>query len=235
MRSAGALWNVRWTRSWLSICPRVAVYWARECKMFRSTVPGLDVIRWADDKNLTYEKAQALGLPTPRRYSPTSINAVPELECVFPVILKPATHLGATRFHLAKAWIAADRTELLSRYNDALACVEPTDIIIQEMIPGTGSSQFSYAGVWHEGKAVAGLVATRSRQYPIDAGYTSTFVEIVSNPAVEAAATLFLQAIGYSGLVEIEFKYDCRDDRYKILDVNTRLWTWVALGASAGL
>jgi len=34
-------------------------------KVFRSTVPGLDVIRWADDKNLTYEKAQALGLPTP--------------------------------------------------------------------------------------------------------------------------------------------------------------------------
>jgi predicted ATP-grasp superfamily ATP-dependent carboligase len=35
--------------------------------------------------------------------------------------------------------------------------------------------------------------------------------------------------------VEVEFKYDARDDRYKLLDVNARVWTWAALGAAAGL
>jgi predicted ATP-grasp superfamily ATP-dependent carboligase len=35
--------------------------------------------------------------------------------------------------------------------------------------------------------------------------------------------------------VEIEFKYDAREDRYKILDVNARTWTWNALGQRAGV
>src|SRR4029077_12294745 len=34
---------------------------------------------------------------------------------------------------------------------------------------------------------------------------------------------------------EVEFKYDQRDGCYKILDVNTRSWTWCALGAVAGV
>jgi predicted ATP-grasp superfamily ATP-dependent carboligase len=45
----------------------------------------------------------------------------------------------------------------------------------------------------------------------------------------------FLSSLDFSGLVEIEFKYDARDDAYKILDVNARAWTWLALGAAAGI
>jgi len=35
--------------------------------------------------------------------------------------------------------------------------------------------------------------------------------------------------------VEIEFKYDRRDRRYKLLDVNGRFWTWHSLGQLAGI
>jgi D-aspartate ligase len=52
---------------------------------------------------------------------------------------------------------------------------------------------------------------------------------------VEAAACRFLRSIGYSGIAEVEFKYDARDGRYKILDVNARAWTWIALGHVAGV
>ena len=45
----------------------------------------------------------------------------------------------------------------------------------------------------------------------------------------------FLKSIDYSGLVEIEFKYDARDGKYKILDVNPRVWTWNAIGERAGV
>jgi len=45
----------------------------------------------------------------------------------------------------------------------------------------------------------------------------------------------FLGSLNYSGLVEIEFKYDARDGRYKILDVNARTWTWIGLGGAAGV
>src|SRR5689334_23448558 len=44
-----------------------------------------------------------------------------------------------------------------------------------------------------------------------------------------------LSAIGYTGLVEVEYKFDVRDRRYKLLDINPRLWTWSALGSRAGV
>jgi D-aspartate ligase len=105
----------------------------------------------------------------------------------------------------------------------------------QELVPGGGETQFSYAAVWSDGKAVASLTARRTRQYPVDFGFTSTFVETVDVPPVEEGACRFLAALRYSGLVEIEFKYDARDSRYKLLDFNPRPWTWIALGAAAGV
>jgi len=78
-------------------------------------------------------------------------------------------------------------------------------------------------------------VATRTRQFPINVGYTSTFVEGVDNPAVAEAATRWLSALNFSGAVEVEFKFDARDGAYKILDVNPRLWAWVGIGESAGI
>jgi predicted ATP-grasp superfamily ATP-dependent carboligase len=41
--------------------------------------------------------------------------------------------------------------------------------------------------------------------------------------------------LNYSGIVELEFKYDHRDDSLKLLDFNARAWTWIALGAIAGV
>jgi len=89
--------------------------------------------------------------------------------------------------------------------------------------------------VFDRGQPVAALVARRTRQYPIDFGYTSTFVETIERDEVDEAARRFLAALEFSGLAEVEFKYDARDQRYKLLDVNARVWTWAALGGAAGL
>jgi predicted ATP-grasp superfamily ATP-dependent carboligase len=66
-------------------------------------------------------------------------------------------------------------------------------------------------------------------------GHSSSFVETVDAPEVERDARRLLEAIGYTGLVEVEFKRDPRSGEYKVLDVNPRLWTWFALGARAGV
>jgi predicted ATP-grasp superfamily ATP-dependent carboligase len=60
-------------------------------------------------------------------------------------------------------------------------------------------------------------------------------VQSIEAPEVEELACRFLKATGYSGLVELEFKYDTRDRRYKLLDVNARTWAWLSLGNRAGV
>jgi D-aspartate ligase len=138
-------------------------------------------------------------------------------------------------FTQAKAWRCDDHASLLARYREAAALVGHHGVVLQELIPGNGTSQFSYAGVWNRGSPVASLVARRTRQFPIDFGYTSTYVETVEQSEVEEMACRFLRSLDYSGLVEVEFKYDRRDGRCKLLDVNARAWTWCGLGEIAGV
>ena len=78
------------------------------------------------------------------------------------------------------------------------------------------------------------MVVRRWRQRPRDFGRSSTFVETVDVPEVEALSHRFLSSIDYYGLVEIEFKLDERDGQYKLLDVNPRTWGYHSLGPRAG-
>jgi D-aspartate ligase len=202
---------------------------------FVITTPPWPVARFALDKRLAHQHADAVGVDSPWSHFPIDGNDVAQLDCPFPVILKPTVQVGRNRFTAAKAWRVNDRAALLARYDEAVALVGRDAIMVQEFILGSGEAQFSYAGVWDLGKPVASLVARRTRQYPVDFGFTSTFVETIEHPDVEARAFRFLADLRFSGLVEIEFKFDARDGRVKLLDVNPRAWTWIGLGAAAGV
>jgi predicted ATP-grasp superfamily ATP-dependent carboligase len=213
----------------------VAQHHAMLEQAFRLTTPPWAVARFACDKRLTHQHADSVGVDYPWSCYPRDRDELAAVDCRFPVILKPAFRSGRNAFTAAKAWRAEDRATLMARYDRAAALVGPEAIVVQELIPGGGDVQFSYAAVWSEGAPVASLVSRRARQFPIHFGFTSTFVETIEQAAVEEAACRFLAALRFSGLVELEFKYDIRDRRYKLLDVNPRPWTWIALGGPAGV
>lgn len=203
--------------------------------VFTLTTPAWDTIRWTHDKRCMNARADKLSIARPRtRYAQSRDDLAP-LGIPFPAILKPTVREGRNKFVDAKAWRVDDERSLFARYDEAKSLVGADSIMIQELIPGDGTAQFSYAAVWKRGKPVASLVAQRRRQYPIEFGYTSTFVETIESSQIEAEACRFLASLDYSGLVEIEFKYDARDRRYKVLDVNARSWTWIAMGRAAGV
>ena len=203
--------------------------------IFTLTTPSWDVIRWTSDKRRMNARAAELGIALPISHYPRHRDELAGIDLRFPVIVKPTVCEGRDAFVTAKAWRADDRRALMRYYDDAVALVGSDQIMIQELIPGDGRAQVSYAAVWDRGKPVASLVARRRRQYPIDFGFTSTFVEIIESKVVEQTASRYLRSLGYSGLVEMEFKFDPRDGAYKILDVNARTWTWIALGAASGV
>jgi predicted ATP-grasp superfamily ATP-dependent carboligase len=60
-------------------------------------------------------------------------------------------------------------------------------------------------------------------------------VETVELPEIEELSERFLKAINFHGLVEIEFKRDARDGKYKLLDVNARTWGFHWIGSACGV
>jgi predicted ATP-grasp superfamily ATP-dependent carboligase len=202
---------------------------------FQVTVPPWDVLRWAYDKRLTYRLADTVGVDHPRTYEPRNRDDVMRFDGEFPAILKPAQRPELNRFTISKAWPVRDRDDLAARYDEAAALIDPSLVMIQEIIPGGGEAQLSFAALCEGGEIVASLVARRNRQWPADYGRSSTYVETVDAPDVEACARLLLSALRFDGIVEVEFKRDPRDGRLKLLDINPRVWGWHTLGRRAGV
>ena len=204
-------------------------------RRFRVSTPTWNVLRWAYDKRLTYRLAADEKVDYPATSYPLTDADLEGVNCEFPAILKPAIHASINRLTADKAWRVTNHEELLVRYREARELMPADLILVQEMIPGSGASQFSFAALCLEGKTIASLTARRTRQYPIDFGYSSSFVETMDVPEIVAPSQRLLAAIGYTGIVEVEYKFDSRDGRFKLLDINPRLWTWSPLGGRAGM
>lgn len=204
-------------------------------RAFSVSTPAWDVLRWAYDKRFTYQLAAEERVDYPSTIYPSAEEGLKNAHLGFPAILKPATHSAVNRFTADKAWPVANREQLVARYREARELIPPELILVQELIPGGGESQFSYAALCCDGQPIASLTARRTRQYPIDFGYSSSFVETLDVPEIVAPSRRLLAAVRYTGLVEVEYKFDVRDRRYKLLDINPRLWTWSALGSRAGV
>lgn len=202
---------------------------------FRLTVPPWEVLRWAYDKRLTYRFAAELCVDHPWTRCPRGREEVAALDCVFPAILKPAIKENPNSFTHDKAWRVEGREALLARYDEACGMMDPDVIMVQELIPGGGEAQFSYAALCVDGRPLASLVARRTRQHPVDFGRSSSYVETIDLPEVEESSRRLLAAMRFTGLVEVEFKHDARDGRYKLLDINPRVWGWHTLGRRAGV
>ena len=194
-----------------------------------------DVVQWANDKRLTYRMAQELGVDCPQTWYPLSVHDLQEMSIRFPVIIKPAVSLHLQHALRLKALPAENLAELRTQYELARTILEPANIMVQEIIPGDGRTQFSVAAYCREGLMLASMTARRTRQYPIDYGLGSSFVEAIEMPMLIAPAEKLLWHMRASGMLEVEFKYDRRDNQYKLLDINLRPWGWHTLAIACGL
>jgi len=202
---------------------------------YRVPTPAYEVVAWALDKRRTYELAARLGIPAPRTWTVRSAAELAGIDGEPPFVIKPAIK---ERFFYAtgrKAWRADTRAELEQRVRAAAALVGIEEVVVQELIPGGGEAQVAYCAFFKDGTVRAAMTAQRARQHPPDFGRATTYARTLSDAGLAAPSISFLSAIGYYGLVELEYKYDRRDGSVKLLDVNPRTWGYHGLAQRAGV
>ncbi|MCL2669738.1 MAG: hypothetical protein FWE89_03540, partial [Syntrophaceae bacterium] len=202
---------------------------------YRLTTPPWDITRWAVNKRLTYQLAAEAGVAYPKTFYPQSRADVETLSGKFPMLMKPAHHLGNDAFSNSRAWRAGDRGKLLALYDELNGLADPSVMMIQEMVVAGLNTQFSYAALCKNGNVLADAFAERKRLSSPDFGVGILVETIERKPEIEASAKKWLEKSNYTGLAEIDFIFDKEDGQYKILDVNARAWGWIAACADAGV
>ena len=178
------------------------------------------------NKRLTYKMAQEIGVEIPQTYFPDSISEIKKLKLTFPCIIKPAVVQNFYKKAKKKVFVCNNKDELIYNYHKAISIIPSDEIIVQEIIPGSSENQFSACFLFNKNEPLVQLVAKRKRQHPIDFGNATTYAETANSNELINIAENILKYVDYTGVCEVEFKYDERDNRYKFLEVNPRTWKW---------
>jgi D-aspartate ligase len=204
---------------------------------YKVSTPSWDIVKLAYNKKLTYQIAGKNDLPIPETFYPENLDALQERlsDITFPVIIKPAIVGHFYNKTKTKVFKANTKDELIQAYIKAAHIIDPSEIMVQEVIPGGPDLLYSFCSFFKNGKVMGMCIGRRSRQRPMDFGSASTFVESVYVPELIELGTNLLYAMNYYGLSEVEFKKDMRDGKFKLLEVNARTWLWHSLAICCGV
>ena len=120
---------------------------------FQLTTPPWDRVEWACDKRCLNDLADEAGVAHPWTAYPQTPDEVAGLDCPFPVIVKPAVRESLNRLTSDKAWRADDRRSLMALHAEATSLLPAPQVMVQEIVPGNGDSQYSFAALCQDGVA----------------------------------------------------------------------------------
>jgi len=202
---------------------------------FRSSLPPREVVHAMLNKWCFAELLARTGTPHPRTtllHAPEELHAVPEKE-FGARIFKPLSSIEFAAKHGVKGYIVQNRAEALR-----LAAELEYPIMLQEYIPGPPTESYFIDGfIDQQGRTCARFARRRIRMYPRGLGNSSLTTSISLCEVDDAVAILdhLLVAVAYRGIFSAEFKHDCRDGLFKILEVNARPWWYVEFAARCGV
>lgn len=184
--------------------------------------------RSLSNKKEMYYLCKRMDVPTPEAAFPTSREDVVHYvrDATFPVVMKGIdawSHYGTLRkTGMDRVLILKSAGELLESYNKLEAAGSP-DVLLQEYIPGGPESVWMFNGYFDEGSdCLFGYTGQKIRQHPPYTGFT-TLGLCVDNETVESVTKRFMKELGYRGTLDIGYRFDARDGKYKLLDVNPRM------------
>ncbi|MFW3172411.1 hypothetical protein [Geodermatophilus sp. CPCC 206100] len=187
----------------------------------RAADPGL--ARRVADKYGLHELCQKHEVPDADAVCPRSPAEVEDFARTarFPVVAKNREPFGRLRAPAVGSTTVVESPDQLLR----LAARWPDDpgVLLQEYLPREHAEDWIVHGYLGSTSTPEVLfTGVKVRSWPPHAGITTSAV-VVDNAELAALAADFAAQIGYRGILDLDWRYDRRDGRYKLLDFNPRV------------
>lgn len=191
-------------------------------------VPEASIFEIARDKEKTLYFAEKCEIPIPKTYNLE--NVIENSNVSYPLLIKPRISTGSEGVKIAN-----NKQEAIDFYHEINKKFKRP--LIQEFITDeTGGVGVYQVNLLFSGssKLVASSVKRKLRQFPISAG-PATFFKTVENREIENMAIKLLQKINWVGPAEVEFLFDSKDSKPKLLEINPRFSANIKLSRFAGI
>lgn len=217
-----------------SVLP-VSYYKAELIRHVSTPIVDYEILRLAHDKLETIKIAQRLGVPVPVTFHPQSKEELLALEprIPFPCLVKARQGCGVgttIRFATNLAELL-EGYDVISQQPSTPPVNDYTAPIVQEYVPGQlFDANFLYAA----GRPKAALTQERVITYPVQGG-PGAVNETVIDPVLREYGERLLDALGWHGPAQVEFRLDPRDHTYKLMEINPKFWGTLPLSIVAGI
>lgn len=204
-------------------------------------IPTSHAIAVCLDKWQTYLCAMQAGVATPKSWLIESEEDLTKAarEASYPCVLKPLAAHHWRRGHNweivggRKAIAIRSREDLLIEYG-AIAQADHR-VLLQEMIPGGDDCLVVTACYIDQKSRWAGAFnAQKLVQEPEGFG-TGCVLQATCRPELIEPTQRLLRKMNFSGVAEVEYKWDETAKRYLLIEVNARPWDQHVLGRTCGV
>jgi len=191
-------------------------------------LPDKTSINLALEKEQLYKKLIISGIDCPKTFDNQS-------DCTYPLIIK-ANNVNHWRTTIS----SNDKVIYIRNYEELSINIEKLNklnisYVCQEIIPGNDDKFFKYNTYrTKEGEIMAEFMLQKLRQNPVRFGVGS-LVKSVKNEEIRKYGRRVFDSINYKGIGSAEFKFDERDNKYKLIEINTRYWQQNILPTMCGI
>lgn len=206
-------------------------------KYYVFNYPDIELVNNLLVKEKFYDIYKDMGLDMPKTYiypcnKNEDINKIKKCFNEYPIIIKPS---DGVEYHslddttLAKVYKIHSEEELEKIIKKIENAGYNKNLIIQEFIPGDDSALFD--SVFYVGKDKKAKLATFAQiglqeHTPTGIGNCTVLVNGYDEHGYKEEIVYklkeFIEKIGYQGFAEFDIKYDVRDNKYKVLEINPR-------------
>jgi len=184
------------------------------------------------DKGKTVRLAHELSVPVPEStfiHSHEELSHFLENNISFPRIVKPVSSKLIRNGYLLSfdACAVYNKLELERATKNILPFCS---VMIQEFFPGVGVGQ---EFLCKDGKILLAFQHERIHE-PLGSGGSSFRKSTPLHTQMLENSQKLLKALQWTGVVMVEYRYSCSNDRFVLIEINGRLWGSLPLSIAAG-
>lgn len=205
-------------------------------KYYVFNYPNIELVNQLLIKEVFYHSFQNMGIDMPKTvlYSCNqndSISKIKEAFSEYPIIIKPSDGVAYHSLDtvLDKVYKAYNEKEVENIIKKIETAGYKEKLIVQEFIPGDDSALFDsifYVGSNHKAQIATFAQIGLQERTPTGIGNCTVLVNGFDEHGYKEELVYqlkdFIEKINYQGFAEFDMKYDFRDGKYKVLEINPR-------------